>query len=278
MLPDLRFAAGAVLAGLLLIVTAFGLAATVRVAHHTAAGQGDNLRRLANADPFDFGYLSAEPRHVATIKPEVAAANDRAVVAGLPVTSPDANAAPAVGPDMTAAALALPDANAAAVAVPDVDITASIGARDRKSPADARIETPGEQVAALDQPSVALDLTPSPAETSAAPFDVEKPNRQTEPLEASERVATLPAFPTAGPGFVPPDPIALPVPLPEAKPRAKPDAKPGSKSEAKSDAKPAIKRKKKTARKRQPAPAAASPPVATTGYPVPSFDKWWSID
>lgn len=271
MLPDLRFAVGAVLAGMLLIVTAFGLAATVRVAHHTAAGQGDTLRMLANADPFDFGYLAAEPRHVATIKPDVAAADDRAVLEGLPVTAPDTNAAPAVGSDMTAADVALPDAGTAAVMAPDIDVTASIGVRDRKPPVDAKIVTPGEEVAARDQPPLTHDLTPSTAavEASAAPFDVEKPNGRTEPLEATERISRLSAFPTAGHGFVPPYPIALPPPNPEAKPRASPDPKP--------HAKPAIKRKKKAARKRAP-PAAVSPPVATTGYPVSGYDKWWWVD
>jgi len=264
MLPDLRFAVGAVLAGMLLIVTAFGLAATVRVAHHTAAGQGgDTLRMLVNADPLDFGYLAAEPRHVATIKADVAAADDRAVLDRLPVTAPDTQAAPALGPDPPAADVALPDA----AAVTDIDITASVGARDRTPPVDAKVVTPGEEIAALDRPPETLDLTRSttPAETSAAPFDVEHPNGQREPLEAGERVATLPAFPTAGPGFVPPYPIALPAPEPQAAPRAKPNAK------------PAIKHKKTAARKRAP-PAAVSPPVATTGYPVSGFDKWWWPD
>ena len=40
MLPDIRFAIGAVLASALLIVSAFGMAATVRVAHHRAVGRG----------------------------------------------------------------------------------------------------------------------------------------------------------------------------------------------------------------------------------------------
>jgi hypothetical protein len=55
MLPDIRFAIGAVLASALLIVTAFGLAATVRVAHHKTGGPLEAPRILAYADPIDWG-------------------------------------------------------------------------------------------------------------------------------------------------------------------------------------------------------------------------------
>ena len=55
MLPDIRFAIGAVLASALLIVTAFGLAATVRIAHHKTGGPLDAPRILALADLMDRG-------------------------------------------------------------------------------------------------------------------------------------------------------------------------------------------------------------------------------
>src|SRR5262249_25610465 len=62
MLPDLRFAIGAVLASALLIVAAFGLAATVRVAHRQAATPAatpdDPWRTLAFTDPTDWGLLA----------------------------------------------------------------------------------------------------------------------------------------------------------------------------------------------------------------------------
>ena len=53
MLPDIRFAIGAVLAGAVLIVTAFGLAATVRVAHHTTVGLLETPPILAYAEDRD---------------------------------------------------------------------------------------------------------------------------------------------------------------------------------------------------------------------------------
>src|SRR5262249_4565494 len=55
MLPDIRFAIGAVLASALLIITAFGLAATVRIAHHKTGGPFEAPRVLAYADPMDWG-------------------------------------------------------------------------------------------------------------------------------------------------------------------------------------------------------------------------------
>src|SRR5262245_66649404 len=58
MLPDIRFAIGAVLAAALLIVTGFGLAATVRVAHHRTVSPFEASRVLAYADPVDW---SAHP-------------------------------------------------------------------------------------------------------------------------------------------------------------------------------------------------------------------------
>jgi hypothetical protein len=88
-----------------------------------------------------------------------------------------------------------------------------------------------------------------PAEMPPA---VEGPADNDEPLESSERVGALPAFPTAGHGFVPPEhPIAPPVPLPISKPDIK---------------KPP---KKKVARSRPRAP-----PFANTGYSQFGFDKY----
>src|SRR5262245_17169152 len=58
MLPDIRFAIGAVLASALLIVTAFGLAATVRIAHHQTVSPFESPRALSYADPIDW---SARP-------------------------------------------------------------------------------------------------------------------------------------------------------------------------------------------------------------------------
>ena len=62
MLPDLRVAIAAVFTGLLLIVTAFGLAATVRIAQHTKIGI-ERPRALAYAGPDDW-ELGIHPTRV----------------------------------------------------------------------------------------------------------------------------------------------------------------------------------------------------------------------
>src|ERR1700704_1236491 len=54
MLPDLRVGVAAVLTGLLLIVTAFGLAATVRLAQHAKIVPIEGPRALAYAEPDDW--------------------------------------------------------------------------------------------------------------------------------------------------------------------------------------------------------------------------------
>src|SRR4051812_25529825 len=51
MLPDLRIGVAAVLTGLLLIVAAFGLAATVRLAQHAKIVPIEGPRALAYAEP-----------------------------------------------------------------------------------------------------------------------------------------------------------------------------------------------------------------------------------
>jgi hypothetical protein len=57
MLPDIRFAIGAVLASCaVLIATAFGLAVAVRVAHHKAAGPLEASRVLAYTDAGDWRH------------------------------------------------------------------------------------------------------------------------------------------------------------------------------------------------------------------------------
>src|SRR3954466_2047212 len=62
MLPDLRVAVAAVLSGLVLIVTAFGLAATVRIAHHAKVGPIELPRTLAYAEPDDWDLGSNRTR------------------------------------------------------------------------------------------------------------------------------------------------------------------------------------------------------------------------
>ena len=61
MLPNLRVAVAAVLAGLLLIVTAFGLAATVRIAQNAKIGPIERPHALAYAEPDNWGHRQTEP-------------------------------------------------------------------------------------------------------------------------------------------------------------------------------------------------------------------------
>jgi len=184
MLPDLRFAIGAVLASALLIVAAFGLAATVRVAHHQATD--DPWRTLAFTDPNDFGLVT-----------------DRS-----PTTTVAKTEAPKVPPAELAVTTAGPDTSGA--------ITRS----EREPPVEPAAEAPEssavEVVAAIPQ-KAAEPATPTPPRAEA-------PSVDDQPLEPSERVGVLPGFPTAGPGFVPlplEHPVALPVPDPRGKVAAK---------------------------------------------------------
>ena len=64
MLPDLRFAIGAVLVSALLIASAFGMAANVRIAHHRAVGPLEAARILAFADPMDLVSGPAATRRI----------------------------------------------------------------------------------------------------------------------------------------------------------------------------------------------------------------------
>jgi len=196
MLPDLRFAIGAVLASALLIVAAFGLAATVRVAHHRAATPDDPWRTLAFTDPADIGLLAdrSQPTMATTTTTTVAAKTKA------------------------------PEPVDLAVATADPDPTGAINKSEPPAePTTGPSETkPVEIVAAIAQPAA------KPVPAMPAPHRVETPSSDDAPLESSERVGVLPGFPTAGPGFVPlpPEhPIALPVPDPRGKATAKQAAK-----------------------------------------------------
>jgi hypothetical protein len=65
MLPAFRFILGAALATLLLVLTVFGLAATVRLAQETKVSPLETARALAYATPAGWGELhSAEDKHL----------------------------------------------------------------------------------------------------------------------------------------------------------------------------------------------------------------------
>ena len=61
MLPDLRFVLGAALATALLVVTAFGVATTLRLAHQAKVGPLEASRSLAYADQTDWNQFQ-DPR------------------------------------------------------------------------------------------------------------------------------------------------------------------------------------------------------------------------
>jgi hypothetical protein len=264
MLPDLRFAIGAVLASALLIVTAFGLAATVRVAHHRAETPDDPWRLLAFADPADWGLLSAPSRPGAAAKADPPPDRPAATTPDPDTTGTIAKHEPGAETAAIEQLAALDPAPAtitptAPAAVPAEPATAPATATSATDPAPepvaAAIPETLEVVAAL--PEIAT----APVQPAATPPDVDTPdvkipNAEAEVLESSERVAVLPAFPTAGHGFVPPQhPVALPAPEPAGKPAVK---------------KPA----KKKADKRRPHPRpAVTPPLANTGFPVFGFEK-----
>jgi len=143
MLPDIRFAIGAVLAGALLIVTAFGLAAAVRIAHHKSAAPLEGSRLLAYAEPAD-------------------APLERAV------------AALDLAPPAEAARAAAPEAPVRADIVTMMPLTVVAESAPEATPAGQLGETkpdePGERIAALPPAvEVAAAAEPPPAATSPAP-------------------------------------------------------------------------------------------------------------
>src|SRR5262245_38636147 len=158
MLPNLRFAIGAVLASALLIVAAFGLAATVRVAHHRAAAPDDPWRTLAFTDPNDFGLLTDRPQPTTVAKSEA----PKVPPAGEPLAAPSP---------------------------PPATVTPRAPAKPAADPPDSSAV---EVVAAI--PSRAAEPVQSPPTSPG----VETPSVDDEPLEPSERVGVLPGLHTAG--------------------------------------------------------------------------------
>lgn len=243
MLPDLRFAIGAVLASVLLIVAAFGLAATVRVAHHRAATPDDPWRTLAFTDPHDMGLLAERSRPQPAAKteaPQVPPADLAVATADLDTTGAITKSEPPAEAVDTSERLAAPDP-------PPATVTPRAPA---EAPADPAESNAVEVVAAIPQRAA------EPVPATPSPHRVKTPSIDDAPLEPSEQVRVLPGFPTAGPGFVPlpPEhPIALPVPDPRSKVAAKQAAK------------------KKTARRRYR--FFPFPPRVDTGYPAIGFPE-----
>src|SRR5215467_3395254 len=144
MLPDIRFAIGAVLASALLIVTAFGLAATVRVAHHNTVSPFESSRLTAYADPIDWSARPDALRRLgdsrgndSLLERLAAIPPDPTVMAPAPI-GPSVDREPSAEPqspkatppaETIAALLALPadtPAVAAPLAAPDVPVEAPV--------------------------------------------------------------------------------------------------------------------------------------------------------
>src|SRR5689334_22472055 len=235
-MPDLRFAIGAVLAIALLIVAFFGLAATVQVAHHRSATADDPWRTLAYPDPTDWGLLADRSRP-ATVPKAGAPEEPQAGVAATPsdpetmgttvvaknvrnAPSPDDRLVPQETQEQKERAAQAPEPTLEPppATVPAAPLTASTAAAE---PAVVPTEQEAVDVVAAIPETTAAPVRPAEPALEPAPA-IERPANDDERLEPSERVGALPAFPTAGHGFVPPEhPLALPVPLPPSKPAVK---------------------------------------------------------
>jgi hypothetical protein len=250
MLPDPRFAIGAVLASALLIVAAFGLAATIRVAHHRTAVPDDPSRMVA--DPADWGLLAdrSRPTTVAeTVVPEVLLPDRLAATAPDPGTTINTSEHEPAGEAQTAEIGDRPVVSDTPPATIEPSPPTAVST-DPAAPPPETAPEPVDVVAAI--PGRVL----APVESTATPPAIEIPNAEFEPLKPSERVGTLPGFPTAGPGFVPlppKHPVALPVPDPRGTATKKPT-------------------KVKTVRRRYRLWPLL--PFANTRYPVNRYQKW----
>jgi hypothetical protein len=163
MLPSLRFVFGAILASLVLIVTAFGFAATVRLAHQTAkVGPFEPVRTLAYADVADWNQFYD--------------ADGTRRFDGMTRRT-----------HITAIDTLFERATAAAVSSPDVSARATESART--------METPEERVAALapiaEPPAEKRPLSDPPPLLRSEPSIETKPDPVSPVVEA--RASTTPA-------------------------------------------------------------------------------------
>lgn len=274
-MPDFRFAIGAVLACALLIVAAFGLAATVQMAHHRSAAPDDPWRTLAYPDPTDWGLLADRSRPATVARSEVPEVPQASVAISAPASEATDTVTPSqreLPQSLVPESLVPHEAEAAkGTEQPSIDTRpATIVATAPPAPAES-------PVAASEQDAEPVDVVAAIPESKAEPIQpaTKGPAEDEEPLESSERVAALPGFPTAGHGFVPPEhPLAQRVPLPPSKPAFK---------------KP---QKRKMVRSR-PRWLSAPSPFANTGYPLfgshkfgadsktdktTGYDKMWAAE
>ena len=127
MLPNLRFTVGAMLATALLVVTAFGIAATLRLAREAKTGPLETSRSLAYTDQTDWNQFTdptAVRRYEEAMRP---VASEEAPPVTEPATSlpPGVVASPKlepIAPDITSVA---PATDLAAVVPPVAEVLAS---------------------------------------------------------------------------------------------------------------------------------------------------------
>jgi hypothetical protein len=254
-MPDFRFAIGAVLACALLIVAAFGLAATVQMAHHRSATPDDSWRTLAYPDPADWGLLADRSRPATVPRAEVPEVPQASVA----ITAPASEPIEAVTPSQREMPQSLLPQEAEATEgaeQPSLDTPpATIVATAPPAPAESPVAAPEQEPEPVDVVAAIPESKADPIQPADIPPASKGLAEDGEPLEPSERVAALPGFPTAGHGFVPPEhPLALRVPLPPSKPAIK-------------------KPQKRKAVRGRPRWLSAPRPFANTGYPPFGFDK-----
>jgi hypothetical protein len=253
MLPGLRFIIGAALGSLALIVTALGLAATVRIAHEAKVGPLEPSRTLAFADPADWHpfYDTDRGRRFERGAPRQAAAGDGPLREAVP-------AAPA------RSAKPIDEREEHTATIPSTRYTSG----DDKVVLFA--PEPSE-VAPSEAPAPPTELVPRAAEERTL-TKIATAVAATETVPAAiapkepERTIAEPAAPVVGPS----ERLAnLSSPTEGTDVAAKPLAAP--------KAKRAAKARKKVARRRARVPA--SQPFANNGFPAPTSpnknESWW---
>jgi hypothetical protein len=221
-MPDLRFAIGAVLAIALLVVAIFGLAATVRVAHHRSTTPDDPpWRTLAFPDPTDWSAPPDRSRASTVAKTEMPQAPQAGVVtAADPETTATLKTREREMPqEMQAETEAKPEAAAGAAKQPTLDPPVTVPAAPLTAPTGSAMTPPRHEREPVDVVVAAIPETKAaPLQPTEMPPAIAVPTDDDQPPERSERVESLPRF--QGHGFVPPEhPIA--VPLPPSKPAIK---------------------------------------------------------
>jgi hypothetical protein len=240
MLPDLRFVVGAVLATALLVVTAFGVTTTLRLAHQAKVGPLEASRSLAYADQTDWNQFqdpTAARRFEDMTRQEGLARSEGLTSSeGLTRSIESENVQPSIGHPADTAADATQPVAPSPILETSAPVTASVAqdadpaaavpqdgnapiADDHATHADlepvivpapatasGQNETPADVVAALDPP-VKVPASIAPAIAAPAPTG--------EPPVASEvdRVASIPA---ASPSPI--TSVERPPPLPRAAP------------------------------------------------------------